>query len=125
MYEAEAATLAGGASVVGCSFCSGGGKAGNLGGAGNTVTFTNVTVPQPGSYLMEVDYLTSGPRSFQVTVNDGAPIPVNLNGSSFESPASTVISVPLQAGANTIVFSNPTDYAPDLDSITIAPQRSK
>jgi hypothetical protein len=119
-YEAEAATLAGSASVVGCSFCSAGSKAGNLGGTG-TVTFTNVTVPQTGTYWLEVDFLTSGPRSFQVTVNDAMPMALNLNGSSFESPASTVISVPLQAGANTIQFSNPTDYAPDLDSITIAP----
>jgi len=117
-YEAEAATLTGSASDVGCSFCSSGGKAGNLGGAGTAVTFTNVTVPQAGTYQMEIDYLTSGERSFQVAINGGTPITLNLNGTSFESPTSTVISVALQAGTNQIQLSS-TSYAPDLDSITI------
>jgi len=32
-----------------------------------------------------------------------------------------VIKVPLNAGANEIEFSNPSNYAPNLDSIIIAP----
>jgi hypothetical protein len=70
---------------------------------------------------MEIDYLTSGPRSYFVSVNDGTSQELDLNGSSFNSPASTVIPVQLQAGDNSISFSNPTNYAPDLDSITISP----
>jgi alpha-galactosidase len=120
-YEAEAAVLGGSASIVGCGFCSGGGKAGNLGGAGSTVAFTKVTVPYAGNYQLELDFLTSGPRSFQLEINNATPTTLNLNGSSFQSPASTVITVALQAGTNTIQFSNPTGFAPDLDSITIGP----
>ena len=67
------------------------------------------------------DYLTSGPRSYTITVNDGAPFELNLNGSSFARPTSTVIFVELQAGVNTIQFGNPTGYAPALDRIAVAP----
>ena len=119
-YEAENATLSGTASPSYCAYCSGASEAGNIGGgAGNNVTFTNVTVPSAGTYQMEIDYLTSGPRSYTLTVNDGLGLQLNLNGSSFSLPASTVVSVRLNAGANTIQFSNATGYAPGLDRIVI------
>jgi alpha-galactosidase len=119
-YEGEYATLTGSGVGVFCGYCSGLAKAGNLGG-GASATFTNVNVPAAGTYNMEIDYLTSGPRSFFLSVNDGAAQELALNGTSFNSPASTVIPVQLQAGDNTIAFSNPSNYAPDLDSITISP----
>ncbi len=119
-YEGEYATLTGSGSGGFCGNCSGLAKAGNL-GAGATATFTNVNVPAAGAYNMEIDYLTSGPRTFFLSVNDGTAQELDLNGSSFNSPASTVIQVQLNAGNNTIAFSNPTNYAPDLDSITISP----
>ena len=68
---------------------------------------------------MEIDYLTSGPRSYTLTVNDGPGVQLNLNGSSFSLPTSTVVSVQLQAGTNTIQFSNATGFAPALDRIAI------
>jgi alpha-galactosidase len=121
-YEAELATLAGTASTSYCQYCSGGSEAGNLGGgSGNTVTFTNVTVAEAGMYQMEIDYLTSGPRSFSMSVNDAANIELDLNGSSFSLPTSTVIPVELKAGSNTIQFGNDTGYAPALDRIAISP----
>ena len=47
-------------------------KVGNLGlGAGNTVTFENVFVPKAGEYLMEVDSMTIGLRSYLYSVNGG------------------------------------------------------
>jgi alpha-galactosidase len=69
---------------------------------------------------MEIDYMTSGPRSFFITVNGGANSELDLNGSSFGLPVSTVVPVTLQAGANTIQFGNPTNYAPNLDRIAIS-----
>jgi len=121
-YEGEYATLGGSASQVFCGSCSGVSKAGNVGGgAQNSVTYSNVSVPSAGTYNMEIDYLTSGPRSFFVSVNDGAAQELDLNGTSFNSPASTVIPVQLNAGDNTIAFSNSSNFAPDLDSITISP----
>jgi len=120
-YEAEAAILGGTASIAGCSFCSGGASIGNFGaGDANTVTFTKVTVTQPGTYQLGIEYLTSGPRSFQISINGNPPIELDLNGSSFESPASVTIPVQLQTGQNRITFGS-TGFAPGLDSITIGP----
>jgi hypothetical protein len=70
---------------------------------------------------MEVDYLTAAPRSFFISVNGGANTELDLNGSSWSLPASTVIPVQLQAGSNTIQFGNDSGYAPALDRIAIAP----
>lgn len=121
-YEAENAVFGGTVSASYCEYCSGASKAGNIGGgAADNVTFTDVAVPANGVYQMEIDYLTSGPRSYSVTINDGTPFALNLNGSSFSLPTSTVIPVELQAGVNTIQFGNPTGYAPALDRIAIAP----
>jgi alpha-galactosidase len=121
-YEAENAMLAGTVTPPYCEYCSGAGEAGNIGGgSGNTVTFPNVIVEKTGTYQMEIDYLTSGPRSFNMTVNGGAGTELHLNGSSFSLPTSTVIPVQLQAGSNTIQFGNDTGYAPALDRIAIAP----
>jgi hypothetical protein len=121
-YEAENATLAGTVTPPYCEYCSGAGEAGNIGGgSGNTVTFTQVNVAKTGTYLMEVDYLTAAPRSFFISVNGGANTELDLNGSSWSLPASTVIPVQLQAGSNTIQFGNDSGYAPALDRIAIAP----
>ena len=123
-YEAEAAQLSGSASAGGCSYCSGGAYVGNFGGGTqNAVTFNNVTAAQAGTYQLEVDYTENGPRSFFVYVNGGSPIELDVNGSSWDSPQFLLVPVQLNAGANTIVFTNPNagGYAPGLDSITVGP----
>ena len=123
-YEAELATLGGTVTANYCNYCSGLAETGNIGGgAADNVTFSNVTVPADGTYQLEIDYATSGPRSFFVTVNGGAPIELDLNGSTFSEPQATVISVQLHAGVNTVSIGNPTGYAPQLDRIVVAPTR--
>jgi hypothetical protein len=119
-YEAENAVLGGAASPSYCKLCTGASKAGNLGNGSATVTFTNITVPRDGTYQLEIDYLTSGPRSFFMSVNSATATELSLNGSTFDHPATTVVPVKLRAGENTIEFSNPSQYAPDLDRIVIA-----
>jgi alpha-galactosidase len=121
-YEAEVATLGGSVTGEFSNYSSGLGKAGNVGGgASNTVTFSNVTVPYTGTYQLEIDYQTSGLRSYFMTVNNGAATELDLNGNTFSDPTPTVIKVQLQAGTNTIQFGNSTGYSPDLDRIVIAP----
>lgn len=123
-YEAEYATLGGAAasSAGFCGACSGLASVGNLGGnPQSTVTFDNVNVPVTGTYQMEIDSMTQGQRSFFVSVNGNTAQELVLNGYSFGTPTSTVINVPLHAGSNQIEFSNPNNYAPNLDSITISP----
>ena len=124
VYEAEYATLAGqaAASAGFCGVCSGLAAVGNLGGT-STVTFENVTVPVAGSYLMEVDYMTQGQRTFFVSINGNTAQELDLNGYSFGTPTSTLVPVTLHAGSNQIEFSNPNGNAPNLDAIVIsAPQ---
>lgn len=121
-YEAEVATLSGSVTGGFSNYASGLAKAGNIGGgAGNAVTFSNVTVPSSGTYLLEVDYATSGPRSLFLTVNDGTSQELDLNGSTFDEPTYTVLRVQLHAGVNTLRFDNASNYAPDLDRIVVAP----
>jgi hypothetical protein len=121
-YEAEVATLSGSAVGEFSNYSSGLGKAGNIGGgAANSVTFSNVTVPADSMYQLEIDYQTSGPRSFFMSVNGGPATELDLNGSTFNDPVPVVLQVQLRAGVNTIQFGNPTGYAPDLDRIVIAP----
>ena len=119
-YEAENATLEGGTGHFYCAYCSGAAEAGFIGGGtGNNVLFSEVTVPVSGTYEMEIDYLTSGPRAFFISVNGGPDAELDLNGSSFSLPTSAVIPVRLKAGSNTVRFGNPTGYAPALDRIAV------
>jgi len=122
-YEAEAATLSGTVTGGFSNYSSGLSHAGNIGGGpGNAVTFSNVTVPSDGTYQLEIDYSTSGPRSYFFTVNSGTPQELDLNGSSFDDPVPIVLPVQLHAGANTISIGNPTGFAPNLDRIVVAPR---
>ncbi|GIG59930.1 alpha-galactosidase [Longispora fulva] len=118
--EAEKGTRGGAATAPNCSACSGGAKVGFLGnGAGNDVTLS-VTVPAAGTRQLGVAYLTSGARSFSVSVNGGAAIQLTLDGSSWDIPLnSALVDVALNAGANTIRFYNASGPAPDLDMITV------
>jgi alpha-galactosidase len=121
-YEAEVATLGGSVTAGFSNYSSGLAKAGNVGGgAANSVTFSNVTVPSTGTYQLEIDYQTSGPRSYFLTINGGTPQELDLNGTTFNDPVPVVIPVQLNAGVNTINIGNPTGYAPDLDRIVVAP----
>jgi hypothetical protein len=122
-YEAEAPgnALDGGASVSGCGGCSGGAKAGNLGGSGS-LTYKNVTAPADGTYLMKIDYVdASSGRAIVVTVNGtGFQLPTAGSANNAWDVAQTVtVPVRLKAGANTVKFGNPGDYAPDIDRIVV------
>jgi alpha-galactosidase len=115
-YEAETAILGGSAVVANCPACSGGEKVGGLGlGANNNVTFNNVSVPRAGVYLMQINSMTQGLRSYLYSVNGGPFQTLNSGGGSFFLPSSVTVPVRLEKGLNTIQFGNPTSYPPDLD----------
>ncbi len=118
-YEAEAATLSGSAAPAPCSACSGGAKAGNIGGA-SQVIFNNVSVHKSGIYGMEIDAMTQGPRTLEYSVNGAAAQSLNMGGGSFLLPQSSTVPVALNAGNNTITFLNPSGYGADLDRIVIS-----
>jgi hypothetical protein len=120
-YEAEQGTLSGNAAPYACPGCSNGSKVGGLGlGASNTVSIDGVYAPKSGTYLMQIDSLTLGLRSYLYQVNDGPFRTFNSGGSSFQLPSSSVVPVCLQKGLNHIRFGNAVSYPPDLDRIVIS-----
>lgn len=124
-YEAESSanTLAGGASVAACSACSGGEKVGYVGNGG-TLQFNNVNVGSTGTYLLTIYYIDGDAgRSAQMSVNGGTARMLNFagtNDSNWNEVQSMSVPLLLNAGNNTILFSNSSAYAPDFDRVTIS-----
>jgi alpha-galactosidase len=122
-YEAEGAQLAGTASFNYSTRASGGAYVGSFGaGPGNTITFNNVTAPATGTYQLEIDYVTDGPRTVYVSINGATPLQLTFNGNNWYDPVPYVLPVQLLGGTNTIVFSNPnpSGYAPGIDVIIVS-----
>ncbi|HEX6034888.1 MAG TPA: hypothetical protein VFY83_10655, partial [Anaerolineales bacterium] len=138
VYEAESVqnTLGGTAVVIDDPTASGGKYVGGIGnGAANFLEFNNVKVPQSGLYRMVVHFANAefrGGHSYNSQVVDlAADIRVNhdstqrvyfRNTFDWENYQTRVVNVMLQAGRNTIRFSNddPHEYAPRIDKTEIA-----
>jgi hypothetical protein len=137
-YEAEAAgnTLGGTAVVTNDAAASGGKYVGYIGaGAANTLQMNGVNVPTSGLYRMIVTYangeLGSGASNYNtnivdrysnISVNGGTSKKVYFrNTLGWSNYRTTEIDVSLNAGNNTIKFSNSSaGYAPNIDLIQIA-----
>jgi hypothetical protein len=121
-YEAEAPanTLGGSAIVASCSSCSGGSKVGYLGNGG-TLQFNRVNGGSGGSTSVTVYYASAVARNAQISVNGGAPTTVSFPATAdWNTVGSTTVSLSLASGsANTITVANASDWAPDIDRITI------
>ena len=128
-YEAESSsnTLGGGARVQSCTACSGGKNVGYIGNGG-TLQFNNIHVNSAGSYRLVISYINGDSSTFGIGTYRTATI--NINGSTsftvqfaatgdWNEVVTTIISVPLSAGNNTITFSNGSAYTPDIDKIDI------
>jgi alpha-galactosidase len=106
-----------------CSGCFDGKDIGYL-GVGGTLTFSNVSKAASGTYPMTVTYVdgdgAGNGRPADITINGGTPIAITANGDgSWSTPQTLTVNVPLSAGANTVEFSNPSTWAPDIYSITL------
>ncbi|MGN0506934.1 MAG: glycoside hydrolase family 97 catalytic domain-containing protein [Lachnospiraceae bacterium] len=124
-YEAEAAenTLKGAAVTQSSAFCSGGRKVGYIGYSGNTLTFNNITVEKDGTYKLLLYYCSGETRKVILTVNGDTMYEMRgLNSGDYVHTKAAEITVELKAGKNTIMISNPTYYAPDIDRIAISKQ---
>jgi hypothetical protein len=115
--ENRANELTGEAVATSCPACSGRGRVKWI-GRGGTVTLP-VDVHDAGEYMLQIDYLLEGPRSFFISVNDEPGREVPVRGNHWWIPASTGLMVHLKAGRNTVRFYNPDHYAPDLDRIVV------
>lgn len=121
VYEAEAASASGGVHIASCVGCSGGHKVRWLGKHG-TLTF-HVRVASAGSYLLTLAYANAiGDRLVTLRVNDRDRGTFRLpTTGGWDIVGSIAATVPLRAGANTLVFGNPSAYGPDMDAITLTP----
>jgi hypothetical protein len=123
VYPAAASTntLGGGAAVASCTGCPGGQKVGYIGGGGY-LTYPDIDVPVAGTYLMTLTYVDGDTgRVSIVTVNGNSfNLPTNGTGDNDWGDTQTVtVPVTLNAGANTIEFSNPDNYAADVSQISL------
>jgi hypothetical protein len=124
-YEAEASanTLGGNAVVMSCSNCSGGKDVGYLGNNSGTLQFNSVSASSSGNYLLTIYYANgdSAARTASVSINGGTATTYSFASSHGGGLVATLpITIHLNAGSNTIRFSNSSSWAPDIDKITIA-----
>lgn len=133
-YEAEAAnnTFGGSAVVNSCASCSGGqdvGNIGNGGGGNGTLQFNNVNAASAGSHKLIISYINGdtstygigSSRTASISVNGGATFDVSFPTTGDWSEVVTLnIAVNLNAGNNTIKFSNGSAWTPDLDRLDVA-----
>jgi hypothetical protein len=106
--------------VAVCADCSGDAKV-RFVGDGGTVTFSAVNAPVAGVYRITVAYCVDAKRFTTVTVNGVPKTGLTLGDTGgFDTPGIRTFKAYLHAGTNSIAFGNPTDWAPDLDAITVS-----
>ncbi len=123
VYPAAASTntLGGGAAVASCSGCPGGQKVGYIGGGGYLI-YPDIDVPVAGTYLMTLTYVDGDTGRVSIVTVDGNSfnLPTDGTGDNDWSDVQTVtVPVTLQAGQNTIEFSNPGNYSADVSQIAL------
>jgi alpha-galactosidase len=133
-YEAESATntFAGSAAVGSCPTCSSSNDVqfvGNGGGGNGILQFNNIVVGTSGKHQIVISYLNGdssvwgigSSRTASMSINGEKPITVNFPASGDWNLVLTMkLTVKLDAGSNTITFSNSAAWAPDFDKIDVA-----
>jgi hypothetical protein len=120
-YEAEADgnAMTGNASISEHPAASGGQKVGGM-YQGSTLQFNHVTVSESGNYKITIYYFSGDSRPFNISANGG--------DKQFEEPPKTVdwdtvgaydVTLPLNAGENSILIDDNNWYSPDIDKIVI------
>lgn len=133
-YEAEspANTLGEKATVSHCTMYSGSSNVsyvGNGKGGNGTLQFNNITVSTAGSHQIVISYINGDSSVWGLgfsciafmSINGQPPFEVNFPASGdWHLVMTTKPVVNLNAGKNTVAFSNSTSWAPDFDKIDVA-----
>ncbi len=118
--EDKANVLSGDARTNNAPLCSGMVNVGYIGnGAAHTLTI-KVNADKAGKHTLRIWYCCAETRSVTLTINGEALTITGLNSGSWSSPSMKEIEVELLEGENTIIFSNSTAYAPDIDRIAVS-----
>jgi len=93
-------------------------------GNGGILQFNAVSVSRSGSYTLTISYVDADAgRSADVSINGGSAKSLSFHGTNdgnWNEVQSKSLTVQLTAGNNTILFSNPSANAPDIDQITVS-----
>lgn len=104
-------------------YCSGGGVAGWLGArSDNDLQWNNVYSGAGGEYIVTVSFISGVDRTMSVEVNGAKVAQPVMNSGGWSTVATIDIPVTLNQGDNTVRFSNPNDWMPDIDAIKITPK---
>src|SRR5690606_16596065 len=80
----------------------------------------NVTAQRAGHYALTVFYTSAVARAAQMKVNNGNATTINFAGTGdWTTLANTSVNITLNAGSNTLNFSNSTGWSPDIDRIEL------
>lgn len=129
-YEAEDpsyAVLGGGARTADNNYASNLKCVGYVGkGEGNgTLAFRNIEAKAAGDYALKIYYISGEARDLYLRVNGQEPIALQGlvgNAKDWKAVVATSLTVPLQAGSNTILLYNDNGYTPDIDRIAVSKQ---
>lgn len=106
--------------------CSGGGKVSWLGNhPDNYLEWRNVYSLKGGSYTMTLDYLTEEAGEVYCRINDGKEFPIRVTGGAKGQIQSVKVPIVLKKGKNVIRLSNAAAWCPEIDRMTLEPERSK
>jgi alpha-galactosidase len=135
-YEAEASanTLIGTATITSCATCSGGNAVYALGtanGSSGSLQFNKVSVSTAGTYRLVISYLNGDTTTTPLGLGSSRTASMSINGGSaitesfpatgdWSEIAINTLTVTLQAGNNTILFSNSSSPIPNIDKIDVA-----
>ncbi|MBD5225676.1 MAG: alpha-galactosidase [Bacteroidales bacterium] len=96
--------------------CSGGMKAGWLGyKEDNDLRFDDVYSAEGGEYEMTIAFLSGEDREVFVDINGKNVAMFTANSGGYNTVRTTKITVDLKKGVNTVRFSNPEYFMPDID----------
>lgn len=126
VYEAESSVnaLTGETRTRAVPEASGGLVVGFVGNGGaNSLQFNNITVPASGTYRVTISHISTDTRTAELYVNGKLYTKLSLAPSGGWSTVRTsIVYVDLNAGANTLKFSNSTAdmYTPDFDKLEVS-----
>ncbi|WP_053783673.1 S-layer homology domain-containing protein [Paenibacillus xylanivorans] len=123
VLEAEAPEniLTGNASITDSPISSGSKKVSNL-YQGSSLQFPAVNVPAAGTYLIRISYISGDLRPVYMKVNEGPDEMIDLpKTTNWDTLGMYDVEVALQAGSNTVTFSDHEWYSPDFDRIEVIP----
>lgn len=102
-------------------FCSCGSRVGSLGRSEeNDLQWRNVYSQEGGEYDLTLVYVCGDNRKLYLDVNGGEPVELSsLNSGEWDKTGRIRVRVTLQKGNNLVRLSNPDDWMPDIDCMTL------